>query len=88
MWEWRCFMALKKQHAPHMERLILEAAAEIRRLNPLLYAPQQFPTEAEYAEIEHGREDLERVWDEMERAAGGPLPGEPAAHAVEEDRGE
>lgn len=81
-------MALNRKHDPRLEALILRAAEDVKRMNPHIGADQQPLSEAEYAEIESGQQELERVWDEMERQRGGPLTDEPAARAVDEDRGE
>jgi hypothetical protein len=81
-------MALNKQREPHIEALILRAAADARRLNPHIGAAQQALSEAEYAEIERERLELERAWDDMERQRGGAPTDEPAAQAVDEDRGD
>lgn len=80
-------MALNKRD-PRLHILIRQAAEDVRRLNPYIGAAQQLETEAQYAEVERGREELERIWNEMERQRGGPFMGEPAAQAVDEDRGE
>lgn len=81
-------MALKKKHDPRLEALILRAAEDVKRANPHIGAHQQPLSEDEYAEIERGRQELERVWDEMERQRGGTLTDEPGARAVDKDRGE
>jgi DNA-nicking Smr family endonuclease len=82
-------MALNKKLNPQREALIRRAAADVRRLNPHIGAAQQPLSEAEYAEIERGRLELERIWDDMERQQDSkPLTDEPAASAVDEDRGE
>lgn len=85
-------MALNKQRAPQIEALILQAAAEVRRLNPHIGEAEQAATETDYAEVEREREERERLWDDIERQRGDTLPDEPgdepAAHAVDEDRGE
>jgi hypothetical protein len=80
-------MALNK-HDPRLQVLIRQAAEDVRRLNPHIGAAQQPETEAQYTEVKREREELERIWAEMERQRGGPLTDEPAAHAVDEDRGE
>lgn len=81
-------MALNKQRAPQMKALILRAAAEVKRLNPHIGAAQQVAIESEYAEVEHERIQRERLWDEMERQRRTPDAIEPAAQAVDADRGE
>lgn len=81
-------MALNKLRAPQMKALILRAAAEVRHLNPHIGAAQQVVIESEYAEVERERQQRERLWDEMERQRSAPDANEPAAQAVDADRGE
>ncbi|HKV84403.1 MAG TPA: hypothetical protein VJN88_07595 [Ktedonobacterales bacterium] len=81
-------MALNKKHDPRLEALILQAAEDVRRVNPHLDAPELPLSEAENAELEHGRQNIERVWDEMDRQRGGALIDELASRAVDDDRGE
>lgn len=81
-------MALNKEHDPNLEALVRRAAVEIKRANPQFGAPQQSVTEPEFEELERDRTELERIWDALESRLGGPIQGEPAAHAVDEDRGE
>lgn len=81
-------MALNKKHSPRLEALILQAAADVKRITPHIGAPEQPAPESEYAEIERDRQELEQVWDEVDRKRGGAAAGEPAAQAVNDDRGE
>lgn len=48
-------MALNRKHDPRLEALILEAAVDVKRVNPHIGAEQPPLSEAEYAEIERGR---------------------------------
>ncbi len=81
-------MALKKNRDPRIELLTRQAAADIQLRNPSLFAPQLPLTEAEYAELEQEQRELERIWDDMERQPYDSATDEPAARAVDEDRGE
>lgn len=81
-------MALNRRHDSRLDALIQQAAEDVKRVNPHIGADQQPLSEAEYAEIEHGRQELEHIWDEIERQRGGPLTEELGAQAVDEDRGE
>lgn len=81
-------MALNKQHAPHMQALILRAATDVRQLNPHIGAVQRTATESEYAEVERERQERERLWDDMDRQRGASDADESAAQAVDADRGE
>lgn len=80
-------MALARKHDPHLEAPRLEAAAEVRRGNPLIGAGQQPMAEDEYAADQRERQELERVWDERDRERGGTTDMETGAQAVTEDRG-
>lgn len=80
-------MALNK-HDPRLQALIRQAAEDVQRLNPRIGAAQQPEKESQHIEVEREREALERIWAEMERQRGSPLTDEPAAQAVDEDRGE
>jgi hypothetical protein len=68
--------------------LILQAAADVKRINPHIGEPERPAPESDYAEIERDRDELERVWDEVDRQRGGPATGEPTSQAVSDDRGE
>lgn len=81
-------MALNKKRDPRLEALILQAAADVKRVNPHIGAAQQPLADAEYAEVVRGHEELERIWDEMERRRAGPPAEELAAQSVDQDRGE
>lgn len=81
-------MALNKGHDPHLENLILQAAADVVRMNPHIGTAEQRLPAADYAEIERELEELTHLWDAMERERNGPLEDEPAARAVNDDRGE
>ena len=81
-------MALNKKHDPRLETLILQAAVDIKRINPHIGAPQQPVPDSDYLEVERDRQELERIWEELDRERGGPASDEPAAKAVDEDRGE
>jgi hypothetical protein len=81
-------MALNKKHDPRLEALILQAAADIKRVNPHIGALESPAPDSDYAEIERDREELERVWDEVDLQRGGPVTSESAAQAVSDDRGE
>src|SRR5690348_3638779 len=80
-------MAVEKRRDPGLEALILKAAADVRRHNPQIGEKLPPLSESDHAQIQRDAQELERVWDEMERQRGGPPIGEPAAHAVDEDRG-
>lgn len=81
-------VALNKRREPGMETLILQAAAEIKQLNPRIGEPLPPYPDEEYAQLLHDAEELERVWNEIDRQQGGSPGGQPAADAVDEDRGE
>lgn len=81
-------MALNKKHDPRLEALILQAAADVRRINPHIDASEQPLAEEDYEDIARERLDAERVWAEMDRERGGALIDELASRAVDEDRGE
>ena len=81
-------MALNKQRAPRVEALVLQAAADVRQLNPHIGAAQQAASESEYAEVERERQEREQLWDDLERRRGASDADEPAAQAVDADRGE
>ena len=81
-------MAVHKRRDARMEALIAAAAAAIRQLNPQIGAPEEpYPDEL-YAELQRDARELERLWDEADRQRGGSPAGEPAAAAVDADRGE
>lgn len=81
-------MAVNQHHDPDLEALIQRAASDVKRVNPQLGAPQLPVTDADFAELERDRRELEHMWDELESQFGGPMTSEPAAHAVDDDRGE
>ena len=81
-------MAVQRSWDAETEALVLQAAAEIKRLNPRIGEPLPAYTEDEYAQAQRESLELERIWDELDRQRGGPATGEPAAEAVSADRGE
>jgi hypothetical protein len=81
-------MAMQKRRDARLEALIAQAAEEIKRLNPHIGTPQEPYPEEMYADLARDGRELEQLWDEMDRQRGGPLEGEPAAEAVDADRGE
>jgi hypothetical protein len=88
---WRVSVALNKKRDPRLLALILQAAAEVKRINPHIGAVQTPVADSEYTEyteMVRGREEMERVWDDVERQRGGPVTDEIAARAVDQDRGE
>lgn len=81
-------MALNRKHNPQLEALILQAAADIRRANPHIGDSEAPAPEADYAEVERDRDELEHLWDEIDRQRGGPATDEAGAQAVNDGRGE
>lgn len=81
-------MALNQRREPGMEALILQAAAEIKQLNPRIGESLPPYPDEEYAQLLHDAEELERMWNEIDRQQEGPPDGQPAADVVDEDRGE
>jgi hypothetical protein len=81
-------MALNKEHNSHIERLVIEAAAEVKALDPRLGSQEHSLSDAEYQELEQARRALEHIWDEIDRQVGGSPVAEAGAQAVDEDRGE
>jgi hypothetical protein len=81
-------MALNKKRNSRLERLVIEAAEDVKERIPRLGAQEQPLSEAEYQEQEQARQALERVWDEIDSQANGSSVSEAGARAVDEDRGE
>ena len=81
-------MAMRQRRDARLEALIEQAAEEIKRLNPHIGMPQKPFPDALCTELERDGRELEQVWNELDRQRGGPLEGEPAAEAVDADRGE
>lgn len=80
-------MSLNRKRNPNLETLILQAAEDIKRANPHIGELERSAPDSDYAEIERDRDEIEQVWDEIDRQRGGPPSGEPAAQAVSDDRG-
>ncbi len=81
-------MAMRKRRDARLEALIAQAAKEIKQFNPHIGTPQEAPSDAQYAELERDRHELEQVWDELDRQQSQQPEGEPGAEAVDIDRGE
>lgn len=81
-------MALNRKRSPQLAELIQRAAEEVKRLNPHIGEPQRPMSDEEWAEEVRSQEELERIWDEIDRQRGGPDTEETGAKIVIEDRGE
>lgn len=81
-------MEPSKRRDPRLEVLIQQAAAEVKRINPLIGAPLHALSDATYAEIERDRQELETTWAHMEHQFKGQVEDEPAAKAIDANRGE
>ncbi len=81
-------MALKRSFDPTLDALIRKAAAEVKRLNPHIGEAQSPVSEDEYAQLCEDAQELERIWDAMERQSGRVPASYSASDAVDEDRGE
>ncbi|WIG61192.1 MAG: hypothetical protein OJF49_003940 [Ktedonobacterales bacterium] len=81
-------MALNKKHTPELEALILRGAAEVKQLNPHIGHRLPPYSDEEYASILRDGEEIEQLWNTSEGQRAQKRPGEPAAEAVDEDRGE
>ncbi len=81
-------MALNKNRNLRLERLVIEAAADVKERDPRLGAQEQPLSDAEYQELEQARQALERVWDEIDHQAISSSADEAGARAVDDDRGE
>ncbi len=81
-------MALKRPFDQSLESLIRKAAAEVKQLNPHIGAPQPPLSESDYAQICTDVQELERIWDAIERQPGRAETAYSASDAVDEDRGD
>lgn len=79
---------MQQRRDARLEALIARAANKIKQLNPQIGLPQESSSDVLYMELERDRHELEQLWDELDRQRGEPLEGEPAAEAVNMDRGE
>jgi hypothetical protein len=81
-------MALKrKQQRDEIAALIEQGAAELRVSNPELFADPQPLSDEVIEELLRGDEEIQRIWDEMDRQHP-ERPHVSAADIVIEDRGE
>ncbi|MGH2504547.1 MAG: hypothetical protein ACRDID_18725 [Ktedonobacterales bacterium] len=80
-------MALDRKRDPRVEELIAQAVADVERLNPHINASWQPMSDADSEEVAQNREQLERIWQDIEQQHGGQCADEPAVQAVDEDRG-
>ncbi len=81
-------MALNKKADSELADLIQQAAAELRATNPELFEELRPYTDDEYAQVLADAAEIERIWDEMDRARGAAPRRYTGLDAINEDRGE
>lgn len=80
-------MALHKYRDPALEALLQQAATEMRRLDPQLFAAPTPYTDEEYADVLRDAEELDELWNTPEGQKAKQL-GLSASDTIDEDRGE
>ncbi len=80
-------MALNRKLEPELEALLQQAIEEQRAVNPELFGEPQPLSDEEYAQILEDAAEIERIWDEMDKARP-DVPRVSAADIISEDRGE